>query len=197
MKKALPITVVAILIVGGLYFATYKSSDNAPQTTQQGTQTQATTWKTYTDADTGFTFKYPSQYTVEASPAPTSDWGSRSLLIVDDNPGSTSSKPRSVPMTVGLQKQPVAANGKIYHTIAEYQQSGTAAQMVQGVSNPNGELTTVNGMQALLYHIPPADSTGIGGDSYFFIKDDLIYEVGINPNDPLAIEMLKSISWSK
>ena len=98
-------------------------------------------------------------------------------------------------MTVDLQKQPVTADGKIYHTIAEYQQSGAAAEMMQGVTNPNGNIVSVNGTQTLLYHIPPADSTGIGGDSYLFIHNDLIYQVGINPDNPLAIQMLNSINW--
>jgi hypothetical protein len=155
-------------------------------------------WEIYIDADTGFTFKYPSQYIVEAQPAPTGEWGSRTLLTLDDKPKiKPTSVPRGIPMTVGVQKQSVVASGKIYHTIAEYQQSGRAAMMVQGVSNPNGELVTVNGSQALLYHYPRSDMTGLTTDGYFFIKDDLIYDVGMNPDDQYKNEILQSISWSK
>lgn len=101
-------------------------------------------------------------------------------------------------MTVNLLRQPVAlAGGKTYHTVAEYQQSGIAGKMVQGATNPNGDIVTVNGAQALLYHFPPSDMTGIAGDSYFFVKNDLIYEVGVNPSDPYNNEILQSISWNK
>lgn len=196
MKKTLPIAVVVVLVlVGGVYYFTSKpatQTNNPPNT-----QTDISTWKTYTDSDTGFTIKYPSQYAVKASPAPTSEWGTRILLTLDDKPNAEqTSVPRGVPMTVGLQKQPVAANGKIYHTIADYQKSGVADQMIQGATN-KGELVTINGSQALLFHLPPSDMTGIAADDYFFIKNDLIYEVGINPNDPYKNEILQSISWSK
>ncbi|HFC10818.1 MAG TPA: hypothetical protein ENJ75_01320 [Candidatus Kaiserbacteria bacterium] len=132
---------------------------------------------------------------MEASPLPLREWGSRYLLTVDDNPNSTSSFARAVPMTVGLQKQPVLADRKIYHTIVKYQQSGTPAKMMQGVTHPDGNIVSVNGMQALLYHIPPADFPGTGGDVYLFIHNDLIYEVGIDPNNPLSIQILNSIHW--
>ena len=191
-------TVITVLIVGIAIIACalivwksgFRTISNAPTA-----RTAQVEWKTYTNPDTGFTISYPSQYVIDASPAPTGDWGSRSLLIVDDTPNSTSTKPRAVPMTVGLQKQPIVANGEIYHSVAEYQQSGAAAQVGQGSPNPNGELTTVNGTSALLYHIPPADSTGIGADEYIFIHNDLLYEVGINPSDPFAVKILDSVRW--
>ncbi|MDB5190107.1 MAG: hypothetical protein JWN49_433 [Parcubacteria group bacterium] len=189
---------IVIVIVGGIYYFTSKPGAESVSQTKQNAQTQetTTTFKTYTDQETGFTFTYPSQYGVKAQSAPTSEWGSRLLLTLDDKPNiEPTSHPRGVPMTVGLQKQPVTANGKIYHTIAEYQQSGIAAQMVQGASTPNGELVTINGTQALLYHFPPSDMTGIAADDYFFINNDLIYEVGINPKDPYADKIIKSVSW--
>lgn len=201
MKKILPIVIlIAIVIVGGIYYFTNKSVVEPIPQIQQNAQPQAstTTFKTYTDQDTGFTFKYPSQYAVKASPTPTSEWGSRLLLTLDDKPNvEPTSAPRGVPMTVGLQKQPVATNGKIYHTIAEYQQSGVATKMVQGATNPKGDLVTISGAQALLFHFPESDSTGITSDSYFFIKNDLIYSVGINANDPFSDAILQSISWNK
>lgn len=198
MKKTLPLAIIVVLaLVGGIYYFTNRPATEPATNTgnQTGTQTNISTFKTYTDSDTGFTFKYPSQYGVKASPVPTNEWGSRLLLTLDDKPNvEPSSAPRGVPMTVGLQKQPVAANGKVYHTIAEYQQSGVADQMVQGATD-KGELVTVNGMQALLFHFPPSDMTGVAADDYFFIKDDLIYEVGFNPNDPNKDAILQSITW--
>ena len=200
MKKVLSIVVLIVLvIVGGIYyFSNTHSPESVPQT-QQNLQTQAssTNFKMFTDLETGFTISYPSLYTLRASPAPTNAWASRSLLTISNNSTSASNAPSSA-LTVGLQKQPVEANGKIYHTIADYQQSGVAAHMAQGATNPKGELVTVNGTQALLFHFPSSESTGFGpADSYSFIKDDLVYEVGVNPSDSNQERMLQSISWKK
>ncbi len=95
-----------------------------------------------------------------------------------------------------LQKQPITASGKIYHTIAEYQSSGTAAQMIQGASNPNGQLVGIeSGEQALFYPLPANPDTGTDPiDSFTFIKNDLIYSVSFDANDPNERAMLESIA---
>ena len=163
-------------------------------------------WKTYTDPSTGFTMQYPPQYSIDAhAPQPlTADdgpplygWGSRTLLQIY-NPTSTSTGEFAIgPVQVTLQKQPVTASGKIYDTIVAYQSSGTAAQMVQGAPNPNGDLMTIqSGEQGLFYSSPADIDTGADpSDSFTFIKNDLIYEVSFDANDPNEQAMLESIAW--
>ncbi len=163
-------------------------------------------WKTYTDPSTGFSMKYPPQYSIDAHvPQPlTADdgppmygWGTRTLLQIY-NPASTSTGEFTIgPVQVTLQKQPITASGKIYHTIAEYQSSGTAAQMIQGASNPNGQLVGIeSGEQALFYPLPANPDTGTDPiDSFTFIKNDLIYSVSFDANDPNERAMLESIAW--
>ncbi|OYV63745.1 MAG: hypothetical protein B7X03_00695 [Parcubacteria group bacterium 21-58-10] len=104
--------------------------------------------------------------------------------------------PRALPLEVDIQRQPVSfANGKIFHSVTEFQQSGVPAKLMQGFTNPNGDLVTVNGTPALLFHAPRSDYTGALTDSYYFIKDDLIYEVAVNIDDSYAQKMIESISW--
>ncbi|HFC10821.1 MAG TPA: hypothetical protein ENJ75_01335 [Candidatus Kaiserbacteria bacterium] len=191
-KTILGVIIVIVLIAGGFAVWNYTTGSltSAPAVSNSTTQTK---WKSYTDPSTGFTFKYPTQYVVKASPLPLREWGTRYLLTVEDKPNSTSSFARAAPMTVNLIKQPVLADRKIYHTIAKYQQSGTPAKMRGG---NNGNIVSVNGTQALLYHTQqPSDETGIRADGYLFIHNDLIYEVGIDPNNPLSIQILNSIHW--
>ena len=125
---------------------------------------------------------------------PDTQWGSRTLLVIS-NTKPQSSRPHAVPVQVRLQKQPVGADRTIYHTILDYKNSGAAAKMVQGATNPQGDLVIINDMEALLYHFSPSELTGLAGDSYFFIRNDLIYEIGFDPNDPYKDLMLQSISW--
>lgn len=188
-KKAIILLVILLALLGLYYVFT------RPVTPEAST-TATTTWKTYSDPDTGFTINYPSMYVVDTPAAPTGiQWGSRTLITISDPASTSTARYKAVPAEVLLIRQPVTASGTIYHTIADYQKSGTAAKMVQGVANPNGELVTVNGTQALMYHFPAGDATDISGDSYFFIKNDLIYEVGFNSVEPFKQEMLGSISW--
>ena len=186
MKKIILIVALAVLIVGGgvYYFARPHAADTSA-------------WKTYHSAEFGFSIKYPPQYKAQEDPVATSTtWGMRTLVTIYD-PTDTSTYEFHVGLGGGvvLQKQPIVADGEIYHTIAEYQESGTAAQMVQGVADPDGTLVTVNGVQALMYNFPAGDATDGSVDEYIFIKNDLIYYVSFSGADPNEKEMLQSISW--
>ena len=186
MKKIIPIVVIALLVIGSAvyYFTRPRAADSSA-------------WKTYHSAEFGFSIKYPPQYKAQEDPVATSTtWGMRTLVTIYD-PNDTSTYEFHVGLGGGvvLQKQPIVADGEIYHTIAEYQESGTAAQMVQGVADPDGTLVTVNGVQALMYTFPAGDATDGSVDEYIFINNDLFYYVSFNTADPYKKQMLESITW--
>jgi hypothetical protein len=190
MQKAWPLALIAVaLVVAWAATATLSRPPAAPSTDQAA-------WQTYTDPGTGFSISYPPQYAVYVSTvASGTPWGSRTLLSIY-NPSNTSRGEFDIgPASVVLVKQPVGADGAIYHAIADYQSSGAAAVGMQGVPDPNGELTSVNGMQALIYHFPEGDATDAPVDEYVFMHDDLIYRVALNANDPSEQGMLASITW--
>lgn len=191
MKNYFTAKVIVIIVLGGLCFILFKHENL--NTTSHFSQKE---WKIYNDTATGFSIKYPPQYKVHAENVTTdTPWGSRTLLTIYD-PSSTSENEFHVePVRVIIRKQPIVASGYVYHTIAEYQQSGIAAQMVQGVPNPDGKLVIVNGMQALMYYFPPGDASDASIDSYFLIKDEFIYEVLFNAGDPNKKAILQSIAW--
>lgn len=197
MKKILLIAIVVLIIItGGIYFATHKRSENMQPAIQN--QTDISAWKTYQNTEFGFSIKYPPQYVVKEDVVATgTPWGSRGLLTIsrtDELPQGLTWKLSTVQVT--LQRQPVLANREIYHTVSEYQRSGAAAQMVQGALNPDGELVTVSGAQALMYRFPPGDIMETPStEVYFFIRNDLIYKVGLIVGDPGGKAMLQSIAW--
>lgn len=198
MKKILLIAIVVLIIIAsGLYFATHKRSENMQPATQN--QTDILAWKTYQNTEFGFSIKYPSPYVVKEDVVATgTPWGSRSLLSIYDISNTSytaASEFDPIAIHITLQRQPVLANGEIYHTVAEYQRSGAAAQMVQGAPNPNGELVMVNGVEALKYYFPPVDVVGVSTEAYFFIKNNLIYEVSLIADNPDGKAMLQSIAW--
>lgn len=200
MKKIFSIIIVLIIIVlagGLLYFTLHK---NSVKIIDQNL-VDISTWKTYKSAEFGFSIKYPPQYVINEDVVSTSTipWTYRRLVTIlrtEDKIPSMHFNFNIVSAQVSLQRQPVElAQGQVYHTIAEYQKSGTAAQMIQGTPNPDGEIVTVNGVQALVYHIPPGDVSDVSINSYFFIKDDLIYHISLNGDNSVEKAMLKSIVW--
>lgn len=196
MKKILSIALTTIIIGGGIYYFTHSKN----LTSRPETQTiDTSTWKTYENAEFGFSIKYPPSYVVQEDSVATGvPWTSRGLVTIsrsDTPPQSVRPTSGIVSAQVTLQRQPVIANGKIYHTVAEYQKSGTAAQLMPEAPSPNGELVTVNSVQALAYHLPPGDIVAISSDSYFFIKNDIVYEISFSGDDPNGKAMLQSITW--
>ncbi len=191
MKNTILVSIVAILIVaGGLYFTLHSSQSDGEL------RTDVSKWKTYKDSEFGFSIKYPPQYAIETNVVASGTvWGSRSLLTIYDTANTSTYEFHVGPGSLTLQKQPVTANGKIYHTIQEYKESGVADSMIQGIPKPIGELIMVNGVQALKYHFPAGDATDTSSDSYIFIKNDLIYQFGFNSDDPYKEKMLNSITW--
>jgi len=162
-------------------------------------------WKTYTDPSTSFTMKYPPQYSIDAHvPQPlTADdgpplygWGSRTLLQIYD-PASTSTGEFAIgPVQVTLQKKPLIANERALDSIVTYQQSGIPMEGL-GAPNPKGDLMTVaSGEQGLFYSLPADIDTGADPvDSFTFIKNNLIYYVSFDANDPNEQGMLESVAW--
>jgi hypothetical protein len=195
MKKNIILIAIVVLAVLACGFAVWKLHNAKVPSNQQ--LNDAYPLNVFTDPATGFTIKYPVQYFLKSQPLPAGEWNYRTLLTIDDNPDALQNMaPRALPLEVDIQRQPATfANGKVFHTVAEFQQSGVAAKLIQGITNPNGDLVTVNGTQALVFHSPRSDYTGALTDSYYFIKDDLIYEVAVNLDDPYAQKMIESISW--
>src|ERR1700754_2224634 len=104
------------------------------------------TWNNFTDPDTGFSISYPLVYAVDVSEVATgTTWGSRSMLSIYDPSDKSMYEFHVGPASVILQRQPTEADGAIYHTIAEYAQSGAADRSIQGLSPPKGQLVSVNG----------------------------------------------------
>ena len=186
---------IIFLTMSACTFALWKLQNAAVPSLQQSSDVNPL--NVFTDPVTGFTIKYPPLYFLKAQSVPTSEWNYRTLLTIDDNPDAPQTmSPHALPLEVDIQRQPVSfAKGKIFHSITELQQSGVLAKLMQGVTNPNGDLVTVNGTPALLFHAPRSDYTGDLTDSYYFIKNDLIYEVAVNVDDSYAQKMVESISW--
>jgi PsbP-like protein len=188
------------LVVGGLWYFLNKQDHNNQISQSPNTQTtDSASWKTFTDAETGFSFRYPPQYAATAEPAPTNTkWSERRIVTIADPKDKSTYEFHIFPGSVMLEKQPLSmADGTIYHTVVEYQQSGIAAKTLQTVPDTKGELVTVNGMQALKYYLPAGDATDAAVNDYLFIKDDLVYEIGFNANNPYKDQMLRSITWIK
>jgi hypothetical protein len=125
-------------------------------------------------------------------------WGSRTLLQIYD-PASTSTGEFAIgPVQVTLQKKPVIANESAFDSIVTYQQSGIPMEGL-GAPNPKGDLMTVaSGEQGLFYSLPADRDTGADPvDSFTFIKNDLIYYVSFDANDPNEQAMLESIAWQQ
>jgi hypothetical protein len=153
-------------------------------------------WNTYTDPDTGFSISFPQHYSAQQHLIATdTPWGTRTLVSIDPALGTSTNEFHIEAAQVILERQPIVASGEIFHTIAAYRQSGVAAQMVQGATEPDGALVKVNAMQALEYHFPAGDASDVAHDAYFFIRDDLIYEVDLSSSDPYEGGMLNSIMW--
>lgn len=195
-SKILCIAFVCLAVLAGA-FVVWELHDRTASNAQQ--LNDAYPLNVFTDPTTGFTIKYPVLYFLKAQPAPAGEWNYRTLLTIDDDPDAPQTMaPRPLPLEVDIQRQPVSfTNGRVFHSVAEFQQSGVPAKLIQGMINPNGDLVTVNGTSALLFHAPRSDYTGALADSYYFIKDDLIYEVAVNLDDPYAQKMIESVSWDK
>jgi hypothetical protein len=153
-------------------------------------------WKTYVDARTGFSINYPATYALDTSSEPPDlTWGSRALLTIHRPDDLAHSEFHMPAVSVVLQRQPVAADGIIYHNVAEFTRSGAAAQIVNGASNAEGDLLAVNSRQAVLFDLPPGDANDTHQHEYFFIDNDLIYEIGVDADDPYANEMISTMGW--
>jgi len=139
--------VIAIIVFAVLAcaFAVWKLHGTTVSTTPQ--MNDAHPLNVFTDPATGFTIEYPVLYFLKAQPAPAGEWNYRTLLTIDDNPDAPQTMlPRALPLQIDIQRQPVSfANGKVFHSVAEFQQSGVPAKLIQGMTNPNGDLVTVNG----------------------------------------------------
>lgn len=201
MNKKLIITVVAVLLLGaaGFYFFCNKQATTESQVLSTTTPQVPGTWKTYQNQKLGFSIKYPPQYSIEVSPLPAplptgEDWASADFISIFDPKDTSTREFHIIPVHIFLQKQPVNDQGKTYHTAGEYIQSGEFTE--NGASNPKGELVTVNGEEAVHYKFP-MDAEDAPTDGYYFIKDDLIYQVFLKANDPYQEQILQSITFLK
>lgn len=65
--------VIAVLVIGGIFLLTQKSSNpqtaDQKQTTVQQTQSSETEWETYQDKQYGYSIKHPTGWTVENVPS--------------------------------------------------------------------------------------------------------------------------------
>ncbi|HWA92088.1 MAG TPA: hypothetical protein VG889_18760 [Rhizomicrobium sp.] len=189
MQRGWLLALAVFLLIAAVVAITLSRQSAAPSDT-------GSAWKSYTDADTGFTISYPSQYAVDAHEvASGTPWGSHTLLNIYDPSATPSGEFGIGPASVVLVKQPTEADGKIYHEVADYDQSGAADRSIQGISPPKGKRLTVGGKEALFYHFPPGDASDASVDEYVFIHDDLIYRVSLDAADPGAQRMLASIAW--
>lgn len=185
---------IASLLAGVTYYFTNKSPVEPMIPTN--TQPNISTWKTYENAELGFSIKYPAQYVitadVQASGTPrTSAIGS----VYITNPEDTSRYEfHVVPMHLVITTQPIIYKGTIYHTLNTYMQSGLFKQ--NGAINPSGKVVNVHGKKALLYHFISGNTAEDAPTNlYIFIHNDLIYEFYFNANDPNELSMFLSIVW--
>lgn len=183
-----------MMVVGCVYFIPHKYLTSSSPVIE--IQSDISTWKTYRSEEYGFSIKYPPKYVVEGGFVATSTpWVWTSFMTIYDSRKTLTGEFARTPVQVTLQRQPVKYKGRIFHTITEYYKSGVQDQMIQGFQAPTGKLVTVNGVQAITYHYLPGDAGGGASDSYYFIKNDLIYEFSFDASDPNEKEILESISW--
>lgn len=185
---------VVLLVIGGICILLNNKVDTedwiVPTTT---TQTQES-WKEYRNQELEFSIKYPPQYAIEASPLPTSDeWASTDFISIFDPKDTSKYEFHVIPAHIVLQRQPVTDQGKVYRTISDYVRSGEF--MESGALNPEGEIERINGEEVVHYKFPQGDAEDAPIDTYYFIKNDLIYQVFLNANDPYREQILQNISF--
>lgn len=203
-KKIIIVSVVVFFLLGvaSFYFSSIRQTNTRIETENQvlSTTTPQTqgTWKTYQNQELGFSIKYPSVYSIEVTPLSTSsDWLSADFIAIS-NPKDTSTREfHIIPVRVFLQKQPVVYGGRIFRTVKDYIQSDEYTEGEASNSKDRDKLVTINGEQAIRRHSLQGDAEDAPTDGYYFIKNDLIYQVSLNANDPYRQQILESITFLK
>ena len=149
-----------------------------------------TDWKKYTNSELGFSFEYPSKYTLEEQPLSYAEnWNTATLLTVYD-PMNSSSYEFNVPvMRVIVQKQPIFfGQKKIFTKISEY-----FDWKLLTVPDFDGKLTTINNTDSIYIELAQGDAESAHMDVYNFIHKDLIFEAYFNTNDKYYKDIVQTI----
>lgn len=208
MKKQAVITILAIPILLGLgWFVVGKKGDEKPDTgniTEMATttnnllhftpiipQTTISTddWEIYQNEKFGFKVKYPPQYSIKTnSRLDEVDWKSATFLSIFDPKDTSGYEFHVIPVHVVLDKQPLIHGGEVYHTIDDFIQSG-----VQKIDAKKTDFVLINGMKTVHYQFEQDGAPDAPTEEYIFIKNDLLYRVFLNANNPYRDAIIQSV----
>lgn len=149
-------------------------------------------WKKYTAIELGFSFEYPSTYTLEDQPLLQNEsWSTATLLTVYD-PENSSSYEFNVPvMRVIVQKQPIFfGQKKTFTKISEY-----FDWKLLTVPDFNGKLKTINNTSSIYIELPQGDAENARIDVYHFIHRDLIYDIYFNTSEKYYEDIIQTIHF--
>ena len=189
--------IIAILFVsGGAYVYTQKQEMSQspiestispqPTSTTQTTSSQTSDWKTYENQKLGFEIRYPAQYSISTQSFSGSfvEKGLLLKLIIldpkrDSRPIDEPNPYRVFPVLLYVWSQIDPYSSPI-HTIEEY--------------TKEGEIISINGERASLRHYTKESGNSESAyDSYYFIHNDLVYYMAVDPDVPFTAEIAKSI----
>lgn len=157
----------------------------------QAPTTDTSNWKTYENQEFGFSIKYPPNYSTRENPLELNDpsWDNMGLLDIF---GTTKNEfGGSSVVAVYLQKQPIVSGGVVYHTARDYMQRFYLGAR----KDPTAELVSINGVEAVRHQLSQGYAEDDRYPTYYFVRDDLIYQVVLNENDPNHDAIIQSVKF--
>lgn len=173
------VIIAALIVGGGVFYFLMKSEKIAPttqnpsasnsQATPSTTQDIAANWKAYHNEQYGFSFKYPSDYTIQDGKPNSITVGNWFVWIQNPNQ-----------QTVTVVN--VFKSNLLLEAFAENEKQ---QMMAGGYSvDKDGQPATVNGLPALIYSYASSNQKNNGVSDIFYVKKgNVIYRIQLNWGD--------------